>query len=273
MGDRTHGFIEVAPGIEIHYQEQGSGTPLLFIPGWTFSSEIFVRQFEGLADRYRVIAIDPRSQGRSTKAAVGNTYGVHGQDIGTFLERLDVDEAVFIGWSTGCLETYATVRAHGLDRIKGFIGIDMSPKALSSAPDDWVEGTIEEVAEVATGLLGSSESQKGFIEFYATEVMVQRELKPEELDWITGISLQTPVWVTASLWGSAMLADYLKEAGELDAARPTLYVLAEHWADTAKAFLAKHMPHTPTTVLGGHMMFWEHPEAFNAIVDEFVKGL
>lgn len=269
----TQSFIEVAPGVEIHYKEMGVGTPLLFIPGWTFSSDIFVKQFEGLADSYRVIAIDPRSQGRSTKTAIGNGYGVHGQDIGTFLERLGVDEAVFVGWSTGCLETYATVRAHGVDRIKGFVGVDMSPKALSSSAGDWVEGTVEEVAEVATNMLGSSESQKGFIEYYATEVMVQRELKQEELDWITGISLQTPLWAAASLWGSAMLADYLKEAAELDTARPTLYILAEHWADTAKSFLSKHMPKTPTKTLGGHMMFWEYPEAFNAIVDEFAKEL
>ncbi|MFP4331018.1 MAG: alpha/beta fold hydrolase, partial [Spirochaetaceae bacterium] len=98
-------------------------------------------------------------------------------------------------------------------------------------------------------------------------------LKPEELDWITGDSLQTPTWVAQALWGSAMLADYLKEAGELDAARPTLYILADPWADSAREFLKSHMPQTQTKVLGGHMMFWEHAEAFNAIVAEFVDSL
>ncbi|MFW5695558.1 MAG: alpha/beta fold hydrolase, partial [Alkalispirochaeta sp.] len=61
--------------------------------------------------------------------------------------------------------------------------------------------------------------------------------------------------------------------GELDAARPTLYILAEHWAETARRFLKTHMPRTDTKVLGGHMMFWEHAEAFNAIVAEFVDSL
>lgn len=273
MQDTTTGFVEVAPGVELFYQEQGSGTPLLFIPGWTFSSEVFVAQFTGLADRYRVIALDPRSQGRSTKTAVGNTYGVHGIDIGVFLDKLGLDDVVLIGWSTGCLEAYATVRAHGLSRIKGFIGIDMSPKALSSHDQDWVEGSIEEIAEVATDLLGSTAGQKSFVEMYAREVMVQRPLSAAELDWITGDSLQTPTWVAASLWGSAMLANYLKEAAELDSNRPTLYILAEHWADTAQAFLAQHMPNTPSEVLGGHMMFWEHPTAFNTLVNSFVSKL
>ncbi|MFP4152009.1 MAG: alpha/beta fold hydrolase [Alkalispirochaeta sp.] len=273
MVEVKSGYVEVAPGVELFYREAGSGTPLLFIPGWTFSSAVFERQLAGLSDRYRVIAIDPRSQGRSTKTSEGNTYGVHGVDIGRFLEKMDIPEAVLVGWSTGCLESFATVRAHGTDRIKGFVGIDMSPKALSSTDGDWVEGSIEEIAEVATNMLGTVEGQKGFVEFYATEVMVQRELKPEELDWITGDSLQTPTWVAQALWGSAMLADYLKEAGELDAARPTLYILAEHWAETARRFLKTHMPRTDTKVLGGHMMFWEHAEAFNAIVAEFVDSL
>jgi len=273
MDGTTQGFVTVAPGVELFYQEKGKGLPLLFIPGWTFSSEIFIRQFEGLARDHRVIALDPRSQGKSTKTAEGNTYGIHGQDIGVFLEKLGIPEAVFVGWSTGCLETFATVRAHGLDRIKGFVGIDMSPKALSSESSDWVEGTIEEAADVATNVLGTSEGQKGFVEWYANEVMVQRALEQQELDWISGISLQTPPWVAQSLWGSAMLANYLKEAQDLAAGKPSLYVLAEHWAPTAQAFLKKQLPGTPTKVLGGHMMFWEHADAFNATVREFAKGL
>ncbi len=273
MEGTKKGFVEVSPGVEIFYQERGSGPVLLFIPGWTFSSEIFVEQFEGLSGSYRVIGIDPRSQGKSTKTAVGNSFNIHGADIGVFLEKLGIDEAVLIGWSTGCLESFATVKAHGLDRIKGFIGIDMSPKALSSSTDDWVEGSIEEIAEVATRMLGTAEGQREFVEWYATEVMVERPLEQTELDWITGISLNTPAWVAVSLWGSAMLSDYLEEARKLDAERPTLYVLAEHWAETAQSFLKEHMPNTATKVLGGHMMFWEHAEKFNSMVDEFVKKI
>ena len=72
MEGTKKGYVEVAPGVEMFYQEKGSGQVLLFIPGWTFASEIFVKQFEGLSGSYRVIAIDPRSQGRSTKTAVGS---------------------------------------------------------------------------------------------------------------------------------------------------------------------------------------------------------
>ncbi len=271
MPETKMGYVTVAPGVELFYREAGSGTPLVLVPGWTFSSEIFIRQLEMLSDSYRVIAIDPRSQGRSTKTAVGNSYGIHGHDLGVAIEELGLGQVVLVGWSTGCLESFAMVRAHGVQRLKGFIGIDMSPKALSSDSSDWVEGTIEEMAEVSTDILGSAERQREFVEFYAREVMVQRELTEEELAWITGISLQTPTWVASALWGNAMLANYLKAAAVMDEEVPSLYVVAEHWADTAKQFLQQHMPRTAVEVLGGHMMFWEHPKAFNRIVDTFVR--
>jgi pimeloyl-ACP methyl ester carboxylesterase len=273
MAEVRTGYVEVSKGIELFYREAGSGSPIVFIPGWTFSSAVFEKQLEKLSGSYRVIAVDPRGQGNSTKTAVGNSYNAHGYDAGVFIRELGLDKPVVVGWSTGCLEAYALVKAHGTDMLGGFIGLDMSFKALSSCEADWVEGSIEEVAEVSTELLGTVEGQRSFVEMYAKEVMIQGSLPKADLARITEDSLKTPTWAALALWGNAMLSDYSKEAARIDADLPSVYVLAEHWADTARAFLAKHMPNTETHVLGGHMMFWEHAETFNAIVDEFMKKL
>lgn len=273
MSEVKTGYVQVAPGVELFYREAGEGKPIVFVPGWTFSSAVFEQQLEGLSGSNRVIAVDPRGQGNSTKVAAGNSYNVHGHDLGIFFRELGIDSAVLVGWSTGCLEGYAMVRAHGTSLLRGFIGIDMSFKALSSASGDWVEGSIEEVAEVSTDLLGSTEGQRTFVEMYAKEVMVQRDLSQDELDWITSDSLKTPTWAAQALWGNAMLADYSKEAAAMDKNVPSLYILAEHWADTAKPFLSRHMPNTETSVLGGHMMFWEHAERFNDVVRTFIDSL
>ncbi len=34
-------YVTVAPGVELHILEKGEGKPLVFIPGLTFSGEIF----------------------------------------------------------------------------------------------------------------------------------------------------------------------------------------------------------------------------------------
>ena len=39
-------YVTVAPGVELHILEKGEGKPLVFIPGLTFSGEIFKNQLE-----------------------------------------------------------------------------------------------------------------------------------------------------------------------------------------------------------------------------------
>ena len=67
-------YVTVAPGVELHILEKGEGKPLVFIPGLTFSGEIFKNQLEYFSSEYRVIAIDPRGQGYSAKTVDGNDY-------------------------------------------------------------------------------------------------------------------------------------------------------------------------------------------------------
>lgn len=90
-------YVSVAPGVELHFWEKGEGTPLVFIPGLTFSGEISKAQVEHFAADYRVIAIDPRGQGYSSKTMDGNDYLTHGQDLAALIDTLDLKDAVLIG--------------------------------------------------------------------------------------------------------------------------------------------------------------------------------
>ena len=45
-----------------------------------------------------------------------------------------------------------------------------------------------------------------------------------------------------------------------------------HWAGTARPFLAEHCPKSRVEAFGGHMMFWEYPERFNALLAEFLSA-
>ena len=49
--------------------------------------------------------------------------------------------------------------------------------------------------------------------------------------------------------------------------------IAEHWADVAKPFVEKEMPGTETFVMGGHLMFYEYPEKWNAVLEEFLAKI
>ena len=109
--------------------------------------------------------------------------------------------------------------------------------------------------------------------YYGTEVMVQRKLREEELFWIVEQSLKTPPYIASALFASGMFSNYMAEAKLVDGTLPALSIIAEHWADTAVSFMQKHCPNTKTAALGGHMMFWEHPEAFNKILSDFIASI
>ena len=66
----------------------GKGKPLVFIPGLTFSGEIFKNQLEYFSSEYRAIAIDPRGQGYSAKTVDGNDYLTHGRDVAGLIDAL-----------------------------------------------------------------------------------------------------------------------------------------------------------------------------------------
>jgi non-heme chloroperoxidase len=156
-------FLEVEPGVEIYYEERGAGKPIIFIPGWTFSTEFFAHQLEHFSKAYRAIAIDPRSQGRSSKALHGNDYATHGKDLARLIQALDLKDVVLVGWSFGCLGSWAYVRQEGLQNLRAVVSIDLSPKPLCVNDQDWVEGPLDEIAEAYNTYLTSSQGQRDFV--------------------------------------------------------------------------------------------------------------
>ena len=266
-------YFCVSPGIELHYLEKGEGRPLVFIPGLTFSGEIFKAQLECFSGNYRVIAIDPRGQGLSAKTVDGNDYMTHGRDLAALIDGLGLDGAVLVGWSTGNLEVWSYIRQFGKEKLRGAVTIDMSPLPLSADPMWWTEGTMEELSEVATQYLTSPEGSRAFFSDYATGVMIQHEMEPAELEYLLDISGRTPYWVCKALFCDAIFSNFLETAREVGAGMPSLMCIAEHWADVARPFVEQQLPGYEIQVMGGHLMFYEYPEKWNGLLEEFLNRL
>src|SRR5438445_176423 len=95
-------YVTTQPGIRIHYLEAGSSTSLpalILIPGWRMPAFLWNEQIQGFSKITRVIAIDPRSQGVSTKTRDGNTPESRAVDLHGLLRELQVHKCVLVGWS------------------------------------------------------------------------------------------------------------------------------------------------------------------------------
>ena len=81
-------YARVSPDLDIYYEEAGTGTPIIFNPGWIGTTEFFHQQLAHFSKHYRAISYDPRSHGRSSNTLENNNYLQHGADLGAFIATL-----------------------------------------------------------------------------------------------------------------------------------------------------------------------------------------
>jgi len=95
-------FIEVEPNVRLHVTDAGEGRPIVLIPGWPLSDEMYEYQYNDLINKnFRVIGITLRGFGKSDKPYGAYTYDIHALDIHRILKKLEVKNAVLGGFSMG----------------------------------------------------------------------------------------------------------------------------------------------------------------------------
>ena len=93
-------FVDVKDG-RIYYDVHGEGRPLVLIHGAWASQQWWRWQVPALARDYKVFSLDIRGHGQSSP--LKGVYSVEGftKDLRSFLQKVEVDESVLIGWSMG----------------------------------------------------------------------------------------------------------------------------------------------------------------------------
>ncbi|WP_246501762.1 alpha/beta fold hydrolase [Mesorhizobium caraganae] len=91
------------PGASLYYETRGSGPVLLIIPGGPQDAGVFADVAGHLADRYTVVAYDPRGNSRSTfdGEPQEQDLDVHGDDAARLIEALGAGPAYVFGTSGG----------------------------------------------------------------------------------------------------------------------------------------------------------------------------
>jgi non-heme chloroperoxidase len=260
-------FVRISDDVELYCEQAGEGTPLIFIPGWTFTTAVFAHQLAHFAGCYRVVTFDPRGHGRSSRTLENHNYRQHGADLAALIARLDLKKVILAGWSFGCLDAYAYVRREGIGNVKAFVAIDELPKSLAAAKNDGGEG---DLATWRQFIDGTTYARRDFTREFS-KWMVKRDLSAKELDWLVDQSLQTPS--STALLLLAMFADYTAEARLMDGKIPVLNVLREERAERALAWIRTNLPHAESFVCKGHLHFWAEPEVFNAALDAFLRKI
>jgi len=95
-------YIEVEPNVRLHITDAGEGSPIVLIPGWPLSDEMYEYQYNDLINKnFRVIGITLRGFGKSDKPYGAYNYDIHALDIKKVLNKLEIKNAVLVGFSMG----------------------------------------------------------------------------------------------------------------------------------------------------------------------------
>lgn len=272
-GPGVSGYVESSEEVRIHVVTAGpeeapdpaaGRATLLFVPGWTMTAEIWEPQLRHFAREYRVAAMDPRFQGRSSKPRDGHTARDRAADIRAVVEAHALEPVVLVGWSMGVTEVVAYVDAYGTDGVAGLVLVDGvagqdldGPTALGFMR--WVSGFVHDRRAATEGFVaGMYRTPQS--EAYLASVVEQ--------------ALRTPTDAAATLIAATPDHDFRPTLPSID--RPTLVAATtgSPW-DPVYAEMAAAIPGARLEWFegAGHALFVDEADRFNALLDAFLREL
>jgi pimeloyl-ACP methyl ester carboxylesterase len=140
-------FVRIADA-RLRYRAIGSGTPVVMLHGYADRLENWESAADSIARNYRVIALDQRGFGLSTKFADPAKYGAHlTDDVIALLDSLRIPRAHLVGHSLGGLVAanvalrypcrVATVTIVAGDFLGDSLGADSGTVGAAVAP--WIK--------------------------------------------------------------------------------------------------------------------------------------
>jgi microsomal epoxide hydrolase len=251
-------FFVTSDGVRLHYLESGPrlGHTIVFVPGWTMPAWIWQPQMRAFAQRYHVVAFDPRGQGDSDAPASGYEPGRRGQDIAELIANLEPVPVLLVGWSLGVLDTLAYVRAHGDEKVAGLVLVDNS---VGEEPPP-------RGPRHRTPVLPHAIAMHRFV-----AGMFHHRPSETYLDRLTEATLRTPEPASRALLAYPMPRTYWRQA-VYSTSRPVLYVVRPGWLSEQAANLARNRPGTQIAVFGdaGHALFVDDAARFNTLLAGFL---
>lgn len=144
MGHITVGNENSTP-VELYYEDQGAGQPVVLIHGYPLNGHSWERQTrELLGAGYRVISYDRRGFGQSSKVGSGYDYDTFAADLNTVLQTLDLRDVILVGFSMGTGELARYISKYGHERVAKLAFL-ASLEPFLVARDDNPDGLPQEV--------------------------------------------------------------------------------------------------------------------------------
>lgn len=243
------GTVEVK-GAQIYYATYGveTGEPVVLLHGGLGNSDHFAFQMPALVDKFRVIVVDSRGQGRSTLSKAKLSYHAMADDVIAVLDKLAIEKAALVGWSDG-----------------GEIALDLAIHQPARVTKLFVVGANYD----ANGSKPRGGSSSATFQAYAAKCKADHaklSSKPRSYDAV--IDALLPVWRNPAGFTKAQLKAISVPAAITLGDHDEIIVL-----DQVKE-MGKLIPKGTSIVFenASHFVMWQDPESFNRALVAFLTA-
>lgn len=250
-------YIQISDEVRLYYEESGQGFPLVLIHGLLSDLTSWRYQIPEFSKHYRVIAVDLKGHGRSSKPTKEYRVHSHADDLHSLLQQLGIQQAHLCGLSMGGMVAEVFAIRYP-DAVRGLVLADSAAMIADSAVSD--------------RLTLVAEHDMKWIANWAVKKIL-RLATPEARDHVRQMILR----VRREDYRLALISTAgFNIAGKLSSIRaPTLVIVGEKdettplWhAEQIKSWI----PGARLVVMKGasHMTPVENPDEFNRLVLDFL---
>jgi pimeloyl-ACP methyl ester carboxylesterase len=227
-------------GVKLYYEIHGKGEPLLLVHGNGGSTADFKAQIPHFKQRYRVIAMDSRDQGRSGDSPGPITYEAMADDLAALLDHVKIGPVNVLGWSDGGIEALLLAIRHPA-KVKKIASMAANLEPSENAIHAEVLAAVKTM--IAAMPPGGGNTAQGRRDFKLARLLLEEP--------------NIPLTALESI------------------AAPTLILASDHDVirDEHTVAIYRSIPNAQLVIFPNatHMIPFDDPAAFNAAVDRFFR--
>ena len=259
---------QVVNGVEIAYDDVGSGPVVVLLHGYPFNRSLWRDQVAVLQQEHRVIVPDLRGHGESAIIPGPSTMELMAGDVAGLLDNLNIAQATIGGLSMGGYVALAFYRLFPL-RVRSLI------LAATRAQGDNEEAKRNREVQATKA---RKEGMEGIADALLPKMLTAETVtkRPEIVKHLRGMMSSTnPEGAAAALEGMAIRQDQTSFLSQIVA--PTLILVGSEDAITPPAdaeLMHREIAGSRLEIIkgAGHVLNLEKPEEFNAAVVSFLNA-
>jgi non-heme chloroperoxidase len=265
--------------IRIHFNDHGSGQPIVLIHGYPLDGNSWERQERVLLEAgYRCISYDRRGFGLSSQPTTGYDYDTFAADLNALLDHLGLDDVVLAGFSMGTGEVTRYLGTYGSGRVRKAALFGVIPPFLLKTDDNpqGVPGEVFEGIKAAIVADRYAYFDDFFANFYNTDVLAPERIGDAALRASFQVAAGAGPYATYACV-DAWLTDFRGDLPKIDVPTLVVHGTADRilpFEATAARLRDEGLIADLTVVEvpdGPHNIGWTHPEEVNAAFLDFLR--